>query len=91
MHCATGRKFAGPMPNSVIGILHLLNPSGRSMVLGSIHPLTGRRNRNISLGVELLILPSLCADCPEIWETQLPGNVRTCPDLYRDCFTCNTT
>jgi len=91
MHCAIGRKFASPIPNAVIGILLLFNPSGSSMALGSTHPLTGRRTRNISLGVELVTLLQSCADCPEVWETQLPGNVRTCPDLYRDCFTCNTT
>jgi hypothetical protein len=32
-------------------------------------------------------LTIFCADCPEIWEPQPPGNLRTCPGLYRDCFT----
>ena len=29
------------------------------------------------------------ADSPEIWEPQPPQNLLSCPDLYRDCFTCN--
>jgi len=90
-HCATGRKMAGPIPNVVIGILHLLDPSGRTIFLGSTHPLTERSTRNISLWVDLITLPSSCADCPEIWEPQLPGKVGTCPDLYRDCLTFITT
>ena len=26
------------------------------------------------------------ADCLEIWEPQIPGKLRACPGLYRDCF-----
>jgi len=28
-----------------------------------------------------LTLPSTCADCLEIWESQPPGNLRACPGL----------
>jgi len=31
-------------------------------------------------------LSTSCADCLEIWEHQLPGDLRACPGLYRDCF-----
>jgi len=33
-HCATRRKVAGSTPDKIIGILHLHNPSGRTVVLG---------------------------------------------------------
>jgi hypothetical protein len=39
-HCATNRKVAGSIPDGVIGIFHLHNPSGRTMALGSTQPLT---------------------------------------------------
>ena len=84
-------EVRGSIPHVVDGILHLLNPSGRSMAVGSTHPLTERSARNIALGVELIDLPPSYADCPEVWEPQFPGNVRTGPDLYKDCFTFNTT
>ena len=38
-HCATSRKVAGSTPDSVIGILHRLNPSGRTVALGSTQSL----------------------------------------------------
>jgi len=27
------------------------------------------------------ILPPSCADCLEIWASQIPGNLRACPEL----------
>jgi len=48
--CATSRKVAGSIPDGVIGILHRLNPSGSTMALGSIHPLTEMSAMNISWG-----------------------------------------
>jgi hypothetical protein len=27
--------------------------------------------------------------CLEIWEPQLPGILKACPGMYRDCFTFN--
>ena len=44
------RKVAGSIPDGVIGIFH--NPSGRTMALGSTHPLTEVSTRNISWGVK---------------------------------------
>jgi hypothetical protein len=38
-HCATSQKVAGAIPDGVTGIFYWHNPSGRTMVLGSIHPL----------------------------------------------------
>ena len=35
----------------------------------------------------LTTLPSSCAHCLEMWEPQLPGTSRACPDLYKDCLT----
>ena len=35
-NCATSRKVAGPVPDGVTGIFHWLNPSSRTMALGSI-------------------------------------------------------
>ena len=39
-HCATCRKVAGSIPDEILGIFHLLNPSGRTVALGSTQPLT---------------------------------------------------
>jgi hypothetical protein len=39
-NCAKNRKVAGSIPDGVIGIFHLHNPSGRIMDLGSTQPLT---------------------------------------------------
>ena len=61
------------------------------MALGSTQPLTEMITRNISLGglgggergvtcgrcVGLTNLSLLCADCPDIWEPQRPGTLRT--------------
>jgi hypothetical protein len=35
-HCATNRKVMGSIPDHVIGIFYLHNPSGRPMALGLI-------------------------------------------------------
>ena len=51
-HCSTSRKVAGSILKAVIGIFHWLNPSGRTMALGSTHPLTDRSTRNISCEVK---------------------------------------
>ena len=37
--------------------------------------------------VRLTTLPPSCSDFLEIWEPQPPGTLRSCPGLYRDCFT----
>ena len=41
-HCATSQKVAGSIPDGVIGIFHLHNPSSRTMALGLTQPLTER-------------------------------------------------
>ena len=51
-HCATSRKFAGSIPDGVIGIFHWHNSSDRTMALGLIQPLTEMSIRNISWGVK---------------------------------------
>ena len=92
-HCATSRKVAGSIPDGVIGIFHLRNPSGRTVALGLTQPLTEMSTTNISSGckggrsVGLTNLPPSCADCREIWQPQTSGTFRACPGLYRDCFT----
>ena len=45
-HCATSQKFAGSIPDGVIGIFHWHNPTGRTMALGSTQPLTEMSTRN---------------------------------------------
>jgi hypothetical protein len=63
-------KVAGSITDGVIGIFHWLNPSGRTMALGSIQPLTEMRyifGDKDGQYVGLTLLPS-CADCLEILE-----------------------
>jgi hypothetical protein len=50
-HCTTSRKVAGSIPQGVTGIFHWLNPSCRTMTLGSTQPLT-EITRDISSGVK---------------------------------------
>ena len=86
-HYATKRKVAGSIPDGVIGIFHLHNPSGRTIALGLTQPLTEMSTRGIYWGgkggrcVGLTTLPPSCADCLEIWEPQPPGTLRACPGL----------
>jgi hypothetical protein len=49
-YCATNRKVAGSIPDGVIGIFHLHNPSDRTIALGSTQPLTEMSTRSISWG-----------------------------------------
>jgi len=49
-HCPTSRKVAVSIPDGVIGIFQLHNPSGRTMALGLTQPLTEMSTRNISWG-----------------------------------------
>jgi hypothetical protein len=49
-YCATNQKFAGSIPDGVIGIFYLHNPSNRTMALGSTQPLTEMSTRSISWG-----------------------------------------
>ena len=60
-------------PKVSLEIFHWHNPSGRTMALGLTQPLTEMSTRNIFWGgkggrcVGLTTLPSLCADCLEMW------------------------
>jgi hypothetical protein len=47
-HCATSRTVTGSIPDGVIAIFHLHNPSGRTMTLGLTQPLTEMSIRIIS-------------------------------------------
>ena len=76
--CATSRKVASSIPDSVISIFLWHNPSGCTM---EYFP-GGKADRC----VELKILPLSCADCHEIWEPQPPVTLRACSGLCRDCF-----
>jgi len=49
-HCVTSQKFGGSIPDGDIEIFHLLNPSGRTVTLGSTRPLTEMCTRGISKG-----------------------------------------
>jgi hypothetical protein len=46
-HYATSRKVAGSNPEEVIELFNRLNPSSRTMALGSIQPLTEMSTRYI--------------------------------------------
>ena len=64
--------IAGSIPDGVIGIFHVPNPSDRTMALGSTQPLTEMSTRRISYGLMLPVFKadnltnSLCL-CHEIW------------------------
>ena len=47
-HCTPSWKAAGSIPNGVIGIFYLHNPSGCPMALGLTQPLTEMSTGNIS-------------------------------------------
>jgi hypothetical protein len=52
-HCATNRKIAGSIPDSVSDFFfHWHNHVGRTMVLGLTQPLTETCTRSISWGVK---------------------------------------
>jgi hypothetical protein len=96
-YCAKSQKFAGSIPDGVIGIFHWNNPSSRTMALRSTQPLTETSTRIIFWGkggrcIGLTTLPPSCADCLEIWKPQPPGTLWASPGLYRDClpFICDT-
>jgi hypothetical protein len=50
VHYATVRKFAGSIPDGVIGFFNWPNPSSRIMALGSTQPLTEMSTRNLPGG-----------------------------------------
>jgi hypothetical protein len=69
-------KIAGSIPDGVIVIFHW-HPTGRTMTLRSIQPLTfpgGNGRRCVGLTI---LLPS-CADCLAIWQSQPPRTLMAC-------------
>jgi len=46
-HCATTQKVSVSIPDNVLGIFLLRNPSGRTAALGSTQPLTEINTRKI--------------------------------------------
>ena len=87
-------EVEGSIAVGVVGTFYLLNHSGRTMALGSTHPLTQMSIRNISCGgrgvkggrcVGLTTLPPSCADCLENWDPQTPGTL----NASRGIFTIN--
>jgi hypothetical protein len=89
-HYASIRQVAGSIPDGIIGIFHLLNPSGRTMALESTQPLTEMSTSPISWGVKaacITTLPSSYADLYKFWEPQPPGALRLCLFLSWDCCT----
>ena len=50
------------------------------MALGSIQPFLGGK------GGGCVGMNTLPPSCTEIWGPQSSGTLRTCPDLYKDCF-----
>ena len=91
-YCATSWKVAGSIPDSVIGIFHGHNPSGRTRALGSTRPLAEMSARDVSWGVKaagcvgLTTLPPSCPAYLEIWKLQPPGTLWACIGLCRDYF-----
>jgi len=49
---ATNRKVAGSIPCNIIEVSKRLNPSGRTLDLGSTQPLTEMNTRDVSWGVK---------------------------------------
>jgi len=90
-HCATDRKVAGSIPDSVTGMFHWHN--GPEVDSAS----DGNEYQGYFLGskggrcVGLTNLPPACADCLEIWKLQTRGTLGNCPDLYRVCFNIAAT
>jgi len=68
-HCATSRKVVCSVPDEVIGIFYLLNPSGCPLGLSWTQPLREMNTRGISWGgkggkcIELTTLLHSCTVC----------------------------
>jgi hypothetical protein len=84
-HSATSLKVMGSIPDGVIGVFHLRNPSGRTMVLGSTQSLSEMRTSNISWGLKaaradnlntFMCRMSLKSGSPNLLE--LSGSVKAC-------------
>ena len=75
--CATSRKVAGSIPDSVIGVFRWHNPSGHTMALRLTQPLTEMSKGGRCVG--LTTLPPSCA--AEIWEPQTSWDLKACPGM----------
>jgi hypothetical protein len=53
VNCATNQKVAGSIPEGVMEFFIDINPSDRTMALGSTQPLTEMSTRSISWGVNV--------------------------------------
>jgi hypothetical protein len=49
-YCTTNQKVAGPIPDGVMEFFIDINPSDRTVALGSTQPLTEMTTRSISWG-----------------------------------------
>ena len=47
-NCVTSRKVSGSIPVGVTGVFHRLNPSGRTVAVGSTQPPTEISTRDLS-------------------------------------------
>jgi len=92
-HCGVSQEVAGSIPDSVTGICHWHNPSGRTVALGSTQPLTEKSTKNISWRVKavgrlrLTTLPPSLTNCHEIWEPAAPGSLGFQPGGFK-WFSC---
>jgi len=82
---------AASIPDEVIGIFELLNPSCRTLALESTWPLIAINTSVVSEGkggrcVGRKTSPPSRANCVEFWEPERPEFLRACPGLFMDCF-----
>ena len=84
-HCAVSRKVAGSIPDTVIEIFHLLNPSGHTMAQRSIWPLkeisTGTPEAKGSRHLGLSTLTPSCPFCLEILGASDSCTSWSCPGI----------
>jgi hypothetical protein len=92
-----GTRWRSSIPGGVIGIFHWLNPSCRTIALGSTQRLTEMSTMNTSWRVKearTLGWQTYNLHVPivqKFWEPQPPGTPGACPGLYRNCFTSKWT
>jgi hypothetical protein len=72
-YCATNRKVAGSIPDGDIAFFIDVNPSDRTMAVGSTQPLTEMSTRSISWGWMRPVrkadnLTTILCRCHKIWE-----------------------
>jgi hypothetical protein len=86
-HCATGWKVAVSIPDGVIVIFYLHKPSGRTVTLGLIQPLTETSNSNICWGIKAAVawgwqpyhlLVPIVLKCENLNLLETSGTVQAC-------------